>query len=799
MPAKSEDQRKFMSAVLSYKEGKMPDASNQVKRAAEGMDKKQILDFVKKEGFLAGESDKNMLALEQLYCNESDVMDEDDSKKYGRGKLFNIPAMMEIINKSNFLKNQYDKMKESGKEIFGYHYNEIILSFIFIKYVKSDEALYKKYLELRDMKIKDKEIEDTKKDSQDKIDKEREFNAKVSDADNSEEEKLKPSKLAIGRKEELKETDSSSSGQYSSPVAFAKDEKNWKFGKKPAMAGGTIIKPNLNTHVQGLNSFKMIAEEKTRKYHKSLKKDYNRDLKQLIDPEFLLESINNVGNDITPLNIVVKSVNGTRLSDAIKSNPKKMNVIFIVDKDDSQEEYNISLTLDEYLKYVLDNYTEYKDNNNTLLQDGLKNAIRQVLTDTMSNTIDKPLENYIITNFEKANPMEVVAMNDVNENQMVKTRPEITSIILGKTNGQYTADQLGELSEDDLYKLYIDVESGLEDQKQKPEVLEKAPINEKIMTRDDLTRITDKIKDTNKIKNMEDNKKESLNEEAKPAALTLLDRIKKDNEANEKTYFEDLNKGIQDQIKNPGEGGQFEYDYDKDPKGVDEKEHLKNQKYINSDVVNQHIADNRGRQLYDIDFDVQPNDAWLKNFKETIGEDMYKAFLRKIEQRQLEKKNMRDVEIDDHKNADKRINLTPDLTPDKMIKEQDDSKSTGYYLDSYNQKKFVTIKLNEAKECDEVPAGYKEIIFEGLGNAYSSVIENGKLKSLLKESEEKIGFNKYFYNFVDNSVIKVSESINEETAKLKDIKLIAENYKKQFDTFAKYEGSYKSKSHLKKK
>lgn len=48
MPAKSTAQRKFMGAALSEKEGKCKGCTKKVKKAAEGMSKKELKDFLRK-------------------------------------------------------------------------------------------------------------------------------------------------------------------------------------------------------------------------------------------------------------------------------------------------------------------------------------------------------------------------------------------------------------------------------------------------------------------------------------------------------------------------------------------------------------------------------------------------------------------------------------------------------------------------------------------------------------------------------------------------------------------------------
>lgn len=48
MPAKSTAQRNFMGAALSEKEGKCKKCTKKVKKAAKGMSKEELKDFLKK-------------------------------------------------------------------------------------------------------------------------------------------------------------------------------------------------------------------------------------------------------------------------------------------------------------------------------------------------------------------------------------------------------------------------------------------------------------------------------------------------------------------------------------------------------------------------------------------------------------------------------------------------------------------------------------------------------------------------------------------------------------------------------
>jgi len=48
MPAKSEEQRRLMGAALSYKRGENKNASDEIKKVANGMTEKELEDFASK-------------------------------------------------------------------------------------------------------------------------------------------------------------------------------------------------------------------------------------------------------------------------------------------------------------------------------------------------------------------------------------------------------------------------------------------------------------------------------------------------------------------------------------------------------------------------------------------------------------------------------------------------------------------------------------------------------------------------------------------------------------------------------
>ena len=147
MPSKSEKQRRFFGAVLNCKENGVC-SNDKIKQTADNMSINQIKDFLTNvnEQILIDEFEE----YGKKYLEETELTEKNDvTKKYGRNRLFSTAAMKKLVEENGFLTNQYERLNQRGKEIFSYHYNEIILSFIFLKSVIKNNQLYKRYLQIR--------------------------------------------------------------------------------------------------------------------------------------------------------------------------------------------------------------------------------------------------------------------------------------------------------------------------------------------------------------------------------------------------------------------------------------------------------------------------------------------------------------------------------------------------------------------------------------------------------------------------------------------------------------------------
>lgn len=437
MPYKSDKQRKFMGTVLSYKLGHLDNPSQEIIDAAKSMSVDKVKEFL----------DETMNTLDEA------------TSAYGRGKLFNIQAMKDIIADDNHLTSQYSKMKERGKEIFGYHYNEIILSVMFLKYIKSNKEKFTKYLKYKDQAVKDQMLD---KDKQEALKNQAYLDSKkpaTSSSDKTEEESLDET------------TTSASSGAYSSPVAFAKNKENWRFGKNGGMEGATVIEPNTNQHVQGINAYTI---------KRKLQEARSNEIKKMINADLLLESLSDDKNNFTVNDIEIQTVNGKPYLQFLKGletdvAPEDLNVTFVVDsvvEGENQEEYTISVPYSTFREYVKDTwFTNDKGN--------ISDEIIDV--EIGRQNIVKPIEYFIYDNLNSANVSNngdtkggLPSNTTISENH-IESRENITSFILNHTD-EYDEHQLDDMTYDELYKIYIDIEDETSEPivfKNSQEVLEK--------------------------------------------------------------------------------------------------------------------------------------------------------------------------------------------------------------------------------------------------------------------------------------------------------------------------------------
>lgn len=869
MPSKSEKQRKFMGLVLSYKLEQTDKVSDNIKKVSDSMSVEQIKDFLEE-------------SINGLVSEESEY-----HKKYGRSKLFNISAMKELLSTNSFLNNVYEKMKIRGKEIFGYHYNEIILSFIFLKYIKTNKELFKKYLVF-------------KKKATANIEKETEKQKAIKQG----------AELALSDTNNEVTESSTSFGTFgvdgipATPSFLAKNKQNWGGSVSQVYKGSKVIKTKL---------------ENPKNYIVQNKMNENR-INELLNGDYIINKNLNESISLTPNNIDITSINGIDPLQYLKkiktdfADPN-LDIEFVIDTVDSDETQKIfKLDFDEFLSYVRENW--FKD--------------QKIDDETLETEITYNMfQHYIIDNFDKiTKEIDETYSKDVEpelKEHHIESRENITSFILNKTDN-YTEDQLDDMDYDSLYKVYLDIESNNfpnTEKETEPNLIVGQNMNENKTTKDkiqdlehiikkeaskekpdaellkklredleelkkenniseifnkmfkkkidasetsDFKKNLDKLKE--KLKNVEDKEtrkkmvynfiknndvdqeekkhlymqtalseetelrsvkvhfengdtintnmakgvsdeeikdyykvgktfnlgngdkdkltkvksveilKENinidsilnkLNEESQHPAITNLNRIKSENEKMENEYFKDLNKGIQDGIKDTDKGGNFEYEYDNLPKedeNLDEDKKTKEEvadgvKYKPTDAVEKFVKDNRGRTPYDLDFDIEPSKKWLETLKKNIGEDNYKHMLEKMKQRKLERRYQRDVETEINPDRSKeKINLTPNLP---SLNETKEMFMMGMYKDVYGKKHFKRLDVSKASLVDTLNENLTEFVVKGMGNTKSSrkvVNENGvKEFEVLKEHVEVIDTYKFYIDEKTFELFKIKKNM----------------------------------------
>ena len=280
--------------------------------------------------------------------------------KYGRNKLFNTGAVKQIVTDNNFLNGVYNKLKDRGKEIFGYHYNEIILSFIFIKYIKSNKVLFERYLKIRNYFINKTKKELSTKELEKAKEKDIEARARAIEVD-----------TAQANKENINE-DTDTMGVFgiggipSTPVAFAKNIKNWRLFQNPIIKGAKIIKSPLQN-----DKTEFIAE------------DYMKDI-------------------ITPSDIIIENINGISIEMFLKEFTIDTNII------------NVKFKFNDEILMIVINTNDLLDMVKSNLYD-VELSEKQIINLFKLNkdTFIKALSLYIISEIDEALPTNEVEENDL--------------------------------------------------------------------------------------------------------------------------------------------------------------------------------------------------------------------------------------------------------------------------------------------------------------------------------------------------------------------------------------------------
>jgi hypothetical protein len=279
--------------------------------------------------------------LQEFYDTLSEA--DDNKGKYGRNRLFNSKAMLQIVTDVNFLKNIYEKIKTRGKDVFGYHFNEIILSMLFLKYVRSNKVLFERYLKLRKYYLhkNKKNLEDKKLEK-----------AKERLAIDQSKEVAQTVKAETPEKQAVNETDTSAVDNFpSGPASFAKDVKNWRKFASPIIkaVGATVVNtPLIN------NKTKFLTQ---------LSEDIiPGETEQGIPNNILIIQSNDAPDAITFDDIKIELINGIQPEIALHELMKggTLNVLFSLFNKTS-ETYILIVDADDYINFVCTKVNSLQD------------------------------------------------------------------------------------------------------------------------------------------------------------------------------------------------------------------------------------------------------------------------------------------------------------------------------------------------------------------------------------------------------------------------------------------------------
>lgn len=415
-------------------------------------------------------------SLKKVEGTNDNLQEETNNIKYGRNRLFNTKAMLEIVNNNNYLKNIYDNLKEKGKDIFGYHFNEIILSMIFVKYIKSNKLLFNRYLKLRRLQIHknkknivDKKIEKLKQQSFIEKGENQATNAKT------------PT-------EKLNEVDMSSIGGEIpvTPSCFAKDVKNWRLFQNPMIKGviflnnplqnkdtkflmeQTIEIPSTKDEVE-INDINIISVNgiNTDSFIKSLTEDYenqiinviftlfNDEYNKFVIPVNLKDYYTFIENIINPENnIQIKEIisilkqNNESFVESLKAYVlSEIDDSAIIDNDDENE---------DMFEYTNKSYNEPKtlENTNTTNNMNTQNINEDALPSALVKLKEIQDEN------KKNLETEIKELNNQVQNYLKDGQDVNTPFEYDYDNDAYTNDEVPKYKKTDEVKEFEEMNSG---------------------------------------------------------------------------------------------------------------------------------------------------------------------------------------------------------------------------------------------------------------------------------------------------------------------------------------------------
>jgi hypothetical protein len=595
-------------------------------------------------------------------------IDKKLNKVKEKKKLFSLKAMEEFVDRNQFLNDKYNKLEYYGKDLFGYHYNEVIMNIIFNKYVMGNKKLKAQYRAIAD-------------------------------------DFLKESSTTAGHG-----GTGGGSGQYSTPVAFQKGKfmnNTWKemgeetpkgVKKTPYLPKGSKL---VNTNKLKLNGGKGY-------FVSGLSNSLNENL--LNNPDLLMEYLetqitDRLINDIREISLDIYPVNFGEV--------EMENDIYFVLRNDSNSYYKITANYND-LKEEVDEI--YEINDRTIYDDENDETYQEENFDYDQIDMDDIIKAYI---FKNQNKIEIADEEELLESFVkehhIETRENKITFILSNTE-DYTETELNNKDDEELNNIYKELESGVFDK------LDGKTILADVKTEEDCNECDNRLSES----------------DIKHPQMIKLDRLHNENEKGSKEYYNNLNKGVQDMIDDKKDA-KFKYDYDKDSMKPNDipKNRMSKEDQEHVDLLRFGVED--------IEFDVEPNQAYMDRIKKEMGDERFERMMKRKEY--IKKKGL-------------NTRYPKEAVPVKVVSENINNTVYGAYTNALNKRDIISFNINEAKSIDTTNDNLYKIHVDGYGNDKPNLI------NVLNENYFYTDYNKNIYTIKKEKVDKININENEKLEKI---------------------------------
>jgi hypothetical protein len=621
-------------------------------------------------------------------------------KSLKKDKLFNLLSMETLLEYVPQIKAKYEHLVRTSAALYGYHWNEVINTILYNKYVKNNPDIFQLYISIKNI-----------------VDQEKERNKKTS----SLKEIMDPTKDYGSINDEI-------ISQYN----YNNRENEYGTIEKDIVIDDYQIKLKINKNTLTFKFYYNDSPNETNKF------EQYKVFKFIIDV----------------LNYTIKKENIKNLS--YSSTDKKHNIykkvleklgfklIREIDENYFYEKINSSNELTETTTtasvfggsgfplmrgvFNLSKGQDMFDPKNKIV-DKIKS--KQINKD-MSIVSRKQIQEKYFKNIDISNINEVDNFlnenysNNIDEHHIESRKGKINFIL--SNSDEYSETDLVYCSDDEINDIYTGIENG--------------------KFSDNTSDIDKQILDAESL--MSEINSLYMNEETKHPFLKNIDKINKENSKNSKTYFKDLNKGVQKMINRKSgstESIEFEHDYDKDSKKLNVL-----RKAIDNTDNNKEYLEVVHRGLEDLE-PTYPNKEWEKNSKKYMGDDLYNQG----KKRRDEKKRLN------------QPNTPPGRMNTNLPKPKLDESSeliTFYFINDIKQKEFITESKDNIRQ-----------------NKFINKDEFIKLELVTPINEDtKVNFdNQYFYNQETGKIYYEKDNKNltllkESSSKFKQ--LVNHNYDK---------------------